>query len=49
MAESLDDPQKNVGNSQTAEDVTTASEVGRLAVALASFLIYAAPSRRKTR
>jgi len=34
MAESLDDLQQFVGNSQTAEDVITASQVGRLAVAL---------------
>ena len=34
MADSLDDLKKFVGNSQTAEDVITASQVGRLAVAL---------------
>jgi len=34
MAETLDDLQKYVGNSQRAEDVITASQVGRLAVTL---------------
>jgi 3-methylfumaryl-CoA hydratase len=34
MTEKLDDLQQFVGNSQTAEDVITASQVGRLAVAL---------------
>lgn len=34
MTDSLDDLQQFVGNSQTAEDVITASQVGRLAVAL---------------
>jgi 3-methylfumaryl-CoA hydratase len=34
MNDTLDDLQKYVGNSQTAEDVITASQVGRLAVTL---------------
>ena len=34
MTDSLDDLQKHVGNSQTSEDVITASQVGRLAVTL---------------